>query len=184
MKLLSAFIAKIAGYRVIIVLAVLFGLFANLLLPSLEKSINEKAGKTVGVIDLQSGFHPSKVYEMIEDYGPEARKSYLLIEITVDVVYPIIYAFLFSVILFVFYEKLGVKAPIKSIYLLPFLTLLFDYAENLFIVLMLSLYPTKVMAFAYLCSAFTALKWATLILSILFVFYGGIMLLIKRVIAR
>ncbi len=37
MKLLSAFIAKIAGYRVIIVLAVLFGLFANLLLPSLEK---------------------------------------------------------------------------------------------------------------------------------------------------
>ncbi len=169
MKLLSAFIAKIAGYRVIILLAVLFGLFANLLLPSLEKSINEKAGKTVGVI---------------EDYGPEARKSYLLIELTVDVVYPIIYAFLFSVILFVFYEKLGVKAPFKSIYLLPFLTLLFDYTENLFIVLMLSLYPTKVMALAYLCSVFTALKWATLIASILLILYGGMMLLIKRVIAR
>lgn len=184
MKFLTAFIERIASYRLIILLVILFGLFAGYILPQLEQDINEKAGKTVGIIDLLSGLNPSKVYEMIEDYGHEGRKTYLFAEVTADIVYPIIYTLLFSVILFVFYEKLGVKLPIKRVFLLPFLIMLFDYTENLFIITMLVSYPTKIPLLAYLCSVATAFKWATLYISFLLIVYGGIMLAYKRLIAR
>lgn len=178
---LDNLIRKIAGFKGLIILAVSFGVFANLILPDAEKHINRLSGKEVGVLDLKSGLQPGEVYETVAQYTPQAIQYYRIIELTADVVYPIIYTLLWAVALFLIFERGGVRAPFGKAYLLPFATMLFDYTENIFIVVILSLYPNEYSFLAYACSAFTLLKWVSLLATSLLLLYGLAMLLWKRV---
>jgi len=178
---LDHLIRRIAGFKWLIILAVSFGIFANLILPDAENHINRLSGKEVGVLDLKSGLHPGEVYQTVAQYTPQAIHYYRIIELTADVVYPIIYTLLWAVGLFLIFEGGGVKPPFGKVYLLPFATMLFDYIENIFIVVILSLYPNEYGFLAYACSAFTLLKWVSLLATSLLLLYGLVMLLWKRV---
>ncbi|OWY21420.1 hypothetical protein C7N43_06965 [Sphingobacteriales bacterium UPWRP_1] len=180
MSRIDDLIRKIAGFKWLIVLAVSFGIFANLILPDAENHINRLSGKEVGVLDLKSGLHPDEVYKTVALYTPEAIQYYRIIELTADVVYPVIYTLLWAVALFLIFERGEVRPPFRKAYLLPFATLLFDYTENIFIVLILSLYPQQFVWLAYACSAFTFLKWVSLLATGLLLLYGLLMLLSKR----
>lgn len=180
MQTLAAFIQKIAGYKVLISLVLCFGVFSNLLLPQAERHINQLSGAEVGVLDLKSGLHPNEVYTTVSQYTPDALNFYRLTELTADVVYPIIYTLLFAVALYLVFVGGGVKAPFTNAYLLPFATMFIDYLENIFIVSILSFYPTQITALAYACSAATLLKWVFLTLNILLLLYGLMLLAIKR----
>lgn len=184
MSVIASLIDKIAGYRTIAVLFVLFVVFGVYIMPSFQKAISELAGKKVSIIDLQSGLHPEDIYDMIEDYGAEGRRLYRWVEMSADVIYPIIYTLFFSVILYFLYEKLGVVFPFGRLYFFPFLMMFADYVENVFIIFMLSLYPVKLMALAYLCSAASIVKWISLAINLLLILYGVVMLFVQKLVKR
>ncbi|MBK7812056.1 MAG: hypothetical protein IPI50_12630 [Saprospiraceae bacterium] len=59
------------------------------------------ASTTVGVIDLSFGFNPKNL-RLIRSYGEEGRHIMLKRKLTADLIYPIVYAFLFAIALIMF----------------------------------------------------------------------------------
>lgn len=127
-------------------------------------------GQNVKLLDLQFAYTPQEAYQLIENYGETVRKSYIIGELTIDLIYPIIYSLLLSFIIFFIYKH-------QKIALFPFLILITDYLENFGIVTLLYNYPQKLIIVAWITSFFSTLKWILILSSILIVIIG----LIKKI---
>lgn len=136
--------------------------------------MNGLAGKETGVIDLTIGFHPRKTLEMVADYGAEGRAYVAKVESTIDLVYPIIYAFLFAISLTLIYRG-RTWFPI-----IPFITMIFDFAENLCIITLLNSYPESSYTWAVFCEIFKLLKWISFGFIVLLMVYGLISKWIRK----
>ena len=176
MKALSQFLNRIANWKSLLVFVTLYFFFAGYVFKNAEIKINELAIKTIGVIDITFGFNPQQTLDMVAGYGDAARAYYAQIEMTADVVYPIVYAFLLGIIL-----TFSVRNKQNNwLNVLPFSTLVFDYAENINIVTLLNTFPQQSMTVAILCEIFKLLKWLSLGVIVLIIVYGLIMKLLNR----
>ncbi|HTE32796.1 MAG TPA: hypothetical protein VK666_20585 [Chryseolinea sp.] len=167
---------RIAGWKSLLIFFALDILFNGFILPNAGDKINALAGKTTGVIDLTFGFNPQKTLTMVADYGDEARAYYARTELTTDMVYPIVYAFLAAIILTLLYRN----TPYSRVNLIPFLCLIFDYLENITIVTLLLTYPQQSSTVATLCEIVKLIKWLTFGVLILLVIGGLILKLVRR----
>ena len=155
---LSTFIERLASWKIFTIFLALYIFFVSYILKNAENKINELAGKKIGVIDLTFGFDPNRTLSMVSEYGDSARAYYAKVEMTADVAYPIIYAVLFGIILSFLYRR----KQFSRINVLPFITMLFDYAENVNVVSLLYSFPGQSNAVAILCESFKLLKWTSL----------------------
>ena len=120
-------------------------------------------------LDIQSSYSPEQAYQFIESYGKEGRQYYVLIELTLDLVYPILNALMFSSLTIYFFRRVF---PLDSFWqklpLLGPIVMIVDYLENASIVTMLLSYPRKLEFVAQVANVFTvtksALTWPELIL--------------------
>jgi hypothetical protein len=158
MRNISHLLNRIANWKSFLVFLVLYIFFAGYVLKNAQLKINQLAGKTIGIIDITFGFNPQKTLNMVASYGEAARTYYAQTEMTADVAYPIVYAFLLGIILTYLFKNQSYRC-INS---LPFVTLLFDYAENANIVILLNTFPKQSTTVAVLCEIFKFLKWASL----------------------
>ena len=165
------FLNRIANWKTLVFLLVIYVSFPAYWFKNAETTINKLAGKPVGPIDLTFGFNPTRTLQMVADYGPEARAYYARTELTTDLIYPIVYSFLLAVILTMLFRNKPYK-PFARVTLLPFLCLIFDYLENATIVTMLNTHPNQSMSMAVLCEVFKLLKWLSFGLTIGFILYG------------
>jgi hypothetical protein len=179
MKILSQFLERIANGKLLILLFLIYAIFPAYFLKNAEEKINQLAGKKIGVIDLTLGFNPQKTLQMVADYGDEARAYYAQTEMTMDVIYPIIYALLFGIILTILYRNKAYK-PFSWINLLPFVALIFDYLENICIVSLLQNHPSQSLNVATFCEVFKMLKWVSFGISVVLILYGLIRLLLTK----
>lgn len=178
MKTLSLFLDRIANWKILLVIIAVYVSFPAYFLKNAETKMNTLAGKTLGPIDLTMGFTPEKTLQLVAEYGDEARAYYATVETTIDVVYPIVYAFLFGVILTLLFRGKSYK-PFKYVNLLPFASLFFDYLENITIVTMLKSYPEQSMVVATFCEIFKLGKWLTFAATVVLIVYGLLRLLPK-----
>ena len=179
MKTLSQFLDRIANWKTLFVIFVIYMFFNVVLFKNAQEKINQLAGKKVEIIDVTMGFNPQKTLQMVADYGDDARAYYAQTEMTTDAVYPIVYAFLLGVILSLLYRDKAYK-PFYWINSLPFITLIFDYLENICIVSLLQNYPSQSSTVANFCEIFKLLKWISLGFAIIFIVYGLIRLLLSK----
>jgi hypothetical protein len=179
MKTLSQFLDRIANGKLLIFLSLIYAIFPAYFLKNAEEKINQLAGKKIGVIDLTVGFNPQKTLQMVADYGDEARAYYAQTEMTMDVIYPIIYALLFGIILTILYRNKAYK-PFPWINLLPFVALIFDYLENICIVSLLQNYPSQSLNTTTFCEVFKMLKWIAFGISVVLILYGLIRFLLIK----
>lgn len=142
--------------------------------------MNALAGQPVGPIDLLFGYQPEKIRQMVAAYGPEGRAIYALGEMTADLAYPLIYTFLFCLILSLLFRSLK-TTRFRWINCLPISILFFDLLENACIVYLLKTYPDSALSAAPLCSVFTNLKWAASIVVLLLILMGLIRLATNRI---
>ena len=177
MKTLSTFLDRIANWKSLVLALAIYGLFAGYILKNTEKKIIELAGKPVGIIDLTFGFNPQKTLMMVAGYGEAARSYYARAEMTTDIVYPIVYAFLLGIILSLLHRG----RPYAWVNLFPFLCLLFDYLENINIIILLTTFPQQSLMIAVLCEIFKLMKWLTFGAVILFMIFGVISKTVNRV---
>ncbi|TAE30823.1 MAG: hypothetical protein EAZ91_09360 [Cytophagales bacterium] len=171
MTTLVRILNKIANWKTLVILFILYVSFPAYWLKNAGDRINQLAGKPIGPIDLTFGFDPTRTLQMVAEYGPEARAYYTRTELTTDLIYPIVYSLLLAVILTMLFRNKPYK-PFAWVTLLPFASLLFDYLENATIVTMLSTYPSQSMPVAVLCEVFKLAKWLSFGLSMGFVLYG------------
>ncbi len=177
MKIISTFLNRIASWKSLLIFLAIYMLFAGYILKYTENKINELAGKSIGIIDLTFGFNPQKTLMMVGEYGDVARSYYARTEMTTDIVYPIVYAFLFGIVLTLLHRENSYAWVSIS----PFICLLFDYLENINIVILLITFPQQSLTIATLCEIFKLLKWLTFGSVILLMILGLTFKIINRV---
>ncbi len=152
---------RLATARNILILFLLF-LLANLVvIPAIYP--------TFQTLDTLPSYSSSEAYALIQSYGEGGRQTYAWTELTLDVIYPLISALLFSLaILYTFRRAFPSHAWTHWLALLPFGVMVADYLENACVVAMLILYPRQLPAVAALSNVFTAVKFALTPFELLF----------------
>ncbi len=117
-------------------------------------------------IDLQFAYTPERAYELIDSYTEETRTIYTRGEMTIDVVYPIVYTLCMSVMLMLLYPNKW------KIAWLPYAVFSADMLENTGIVIMLKNYPEQLRSVAWFTSGFSTIKWTLVLVVVIFIFTG------------
>jgi hypothetical protein len=146
-------IIKLASGRNLLILLLLF-LLANLVaIPFFYPKFQ--------TLDTLTSYTPEKAYNLISSYGDQGRQSYVMIELTLDLIYPLISALLFSsAIIYAFRHGFPDFAWTGQLALIPFGVMLADYFENVCIIFMLLIYPQKMPIVAGISNVFTVTKLA------------------------
>ncbi len=160
----------------VFILFLLDAAFVGFILPIAEALMKGDAGGP-GPIDLQFFYTPTKVYGMIEAYGEYTRVFYRNFELTMDILYPIVYTLFFSLLItWLFTRGFPENSRMQKLNLIPFGTWVFDLLENIGIVSMISIYPSTPAALAWVTTIFTMAKWTFAGLSLMLVLVGLIRL--------
>jgi len=167
---------KLSTGRNIIILLVLFLLANFILIPAFYP--------TFETLDIKTSYTSEQAYALLSSYGEQGRQQYLISELTLDVIYPLVSAFLFSfAILYTFQRAFPGKTGLHKFALTPFGVLVADYLENICIVVMLLLYPQELPILAQVSNVFTIIKFALTPFELL-VFVGLIGWLVQAIRAR
>jgi hypothetical protein len=163
---------RLATRRTVLILLALELLFNIAVLPVAEARIKAGSGG-VGPLDLMPGYSAAQAYSAISAYNEDGRVFYLLIELTVDLIYPIIYSLFFSLTILYFLRRNAAQRPgLARLALLPFGALICDWAENAGIVTMLLTYPAQQPVVGVVTGLLTSLKWIFAGLSLLAVVFA------------
>jgi hypothetical protein len=156
---LSNTLQKITRGWAIFVLFIMDAAFMGLILPMVQ-GLMKMDGGSPGALDLQFFYTPAAAYDRIAAYGDYGRGFYRSVELTVDIIYPIVYTLFFAMLItWLFQRGFARNSPIQRLNVVPLGAWLFDLLENLGIVAMLSVYPARPAVLAWLSTAFTMIKW-------------------------
>ena len=162
------------GWLVLIML-VLDGSFSGFLLPLIQGMMQDGQGG-IQPLDLMLFATPEKVFSMIERYGEFGRPFYRNVELTIDIIYPVVYLFAFGLLIsWLFQRGFAPQSKMMMLNVMPVGAWFFDLLENVNIVTMLSMYPAKPVALAWLLMALTTVKWAFAGASIVLMLVGLVM---------
>ena len=168
MSAFTKFLNKYATWKSVLILLALDMIFNILIFPMLMA----KSPNTLP-LDLYFSYSSDEVYNLFANFSPAELKTYMITELTVDIVYPIVYSLLFAFVIF----KLSGKAIFSMV---PILVMFLDYLENIGIVTMIHYYPHQLNSVATITSIFTSLKWILVIVSVALI----LIFLVKKLINR
>lgn len=116
-----------------------------------------------------SGYDTAYLQQFFSKLGSSGRQFYLWRQLPLDMLYPALFAATYSVLLAYLSLKTGRKAKIwrKALPLLPLIAGLFDYLENILLIVLLRQYPQVSVIQAATASVFTVCKSAFGALSLL-----------------
>lgn len=159
----------------IIVLFILDAFFGGFLLPLIQGMLQDGKGGVMP-LDLMLFAAPEKIFGMIERYGEFNRPFYRNVELTVDIIYPIVYLFFFGLLIsWLFQRGFASSSPMRKYNILPLGSWFFDLLENMAIVTLLSIFPSQPTAFAWILMLLTTVKWLFAGASILLILTGLVM---------
>ena len=92
------FHAWATGWRVVILL-IAETLMMFYIMPLAAAIMALAANNSVMPLDLMFFYTPAQAFEMMDKYGEAGRSIYLRIELTADIIYPIIYTLFFGLLL-------------------------------------------------------------------------------------
>jgi hypothetical protein len=128
----------------------------------------------VDILDAYFYYPPQKVYEVLGLLGEAGRHAYLTLNL-LDFFYPIIYTAFFCISMSLTYTFIyPAESKRNWLLLLPLVTLLADYAENICIRTMLLNYPTQMQGFPLAATMLTPLKTTLLVVVLLLILQGNI----------
>ena len=159
--------------RWILVMFIADALMAGYVMPVAAGILAFAANNSVLPLDLMFFYTPAEAYAMIDKYGEAGRSIYWKIELTADIIYPIIYTLFFGLLIsWLFQRGFKSNSPMQKWNVMPLGGWFFDMLENVGIVSMLSMYPAKPELLAWLTMIFGSLKWAFALISIVLILIG------------
>jgi hypothetical protein len=139
------------------------------------------ANNSVMPLDLMFFYTPEAVSAMMDKYGEAGRSIYLRIELTADIIYPIIYTLFFGLLIsWLFQRAFKPDSTMQKWNVMPVGSWLFNMLENVGIVSMLMGYPSKDAIVAGLTMIFGALKWAFFVITLGLVLVGFVRAALNR----
>ncbi|MBI9109512.1 MAG: hypothetical protein JEZ04_22405 [Spirochaetales bacterium] len=173
-KKLSDMVIKASGLSYLIIFAAAFiaiEIFFSINLPLLTKMTEGR-----GLLDMSLGYSSDFAYEHLASYK-NAPPAYLRIRIA-DFFFPIVYAFLLSILLvFVYRKKYAELDNYRWILCVPFAAAFFDYSENIMLTVLYGLLPARFDSAIVVLNVVTILKFGLLSISILLLLAGALSLL-------
>lgn len=169
-----------AAGRNIVILLGLFLLFSLVIFPLITARLTSISGGT-GLVDTEFSYTPERAFQMMNAYGTEGRPWYILTALTVDLIYPLVYALLLSLAMIYFFRKsFAPDSPLQGAFYIPIAAMIADYLENICLVILLASFPQWQEGLAQAANIFTGLKWGLLLASLLVTLIGFSAWLIKR----
>ena len=160
MRALYKILSRLSTIPALIITFVLFVSFIAGVLPR-QKAAVEIYTRDAGSPGLSFFPKPDTVYEMAKAYGTEGRRAYINALLVYDFAWPLVYSFFYLVFIhFTLGYAHGQKAArLSSVALLPGLL---DWTENILSIVILSAYPERMDAAAWVMAVTTCLKWITM----------------------
>ncbi|HKK73762.1 MAG TPA: hypothetical protein VJ953_01710 [Saprospiraceae bacterium] len=149
---------KLASWKVILPLFLLYLLLALVLFPRYQNQINAAAGQEIIPLDLRITYTPADVQETYSLIGAEGRAIKQAMYRGLDMVYPLVYGLLFTLLILNLLNGIGDKNW-GFLLLLPLISMVFDYLENFSMLNFLAQYPDINEPRIHIASYFTSLKW-------------------------
>ncbi len=137
---------------VVVIIEILFGVF----MPKGDNAV---------MIDMAGSTSSAGIYEIIENYEEGMGQSYIIMALTLDLIFPIAYFLLFAFLLFTYWDKAWMV-------FLPFFQAIFDLCENTGIVIMLRALPERLYGMANAVVVFSWLKWGFAAITIVLILTG------------
>jgi hypothetical protein len=174
------FHAWATGWRVLI-LFVAEALMMGYIMPLAAGIMAFAANNSVMPLDLMFFYTPEQAFEMMDRYGEPGRSVYLRIELTADIIYPIIYTLFFGLLLSWLFQR-GFKhdSPMQKWNVMPVGSFVFDLLENVGIVSMLMMYPSQPAIMAWITMLFGSLKWGFFLVTVGLVLVGLVRAVMNR----
>ena len=154
--------AKLANGKIILLLLSLFLLANVVVVPAIYPKFQ--------TLDTLPSYTPHKAYELISSYGEQGRQYYIVIEATLDLLYPFVTALMFSLMIFYTFKR-AFPGKTWGLYfaLAPYTLLLADYLENVCVVIMLLGFPRELISVAQISNVCTITKFALTPVQLLFI---------------
>ena len=135
----------------------------------------KKLGYGNRILDGRSRYSPKDVRQFFQAIGADGRRLYAITELTLDVLFPLIYGSLFAALILRLYEG-GVA---RSLVLVPLVLIAADLAENVTVAIMASRFNGQDPPLAKVAVIFTVLKRLLFISSLLLIFFGAVRALLR-----
>ena len=157
----------LANGRVLLFLGALVFAFSGLIFPWVARELSAMAGKEIEVPDVRFGFSPDEIHQVLDEMGPAGRDFYRLVELSLDVAYPLAYGLFFTGLLwFLGGRFLPAQSVLRKAALLPLLAGLFDVAENVGLSILVKRFPLRMDGLAGFASVANQLKFSLIAISI------------------
>jgi hypothetical protein len=141
------------------------------IMPVASAILELAANNSVLPLDLMFFYSPAAAFAMLQKYGQAGRELYTKIELTADIIYPIIYTLFFGLLIsWLFQRAFRPDSKMQKWNVAPVGAWFFDLLENIGIVTMLVMYPSQPVLLAWLTMLLGLLKWVMAFLS------GGLVL--------
>jgi hypothetical protein len=159
----------------ILILFLLDAFFGGFLLPLIQGMLQDGKGGVLP-LDLMLFASPEKIFAMIARYGEFNLAFYRNVELTVDIIYPIVYLFFFGLLIsWLFQRGFASSSSMRKYNIMPLGAWFFDLLENIVIVSLLSVFPSQPAALAWILVLLGTVKWFFAGASILLILVGLVM---------
>ena len=160
------------GWRVFI-LFLADALMMGYIMPVAGGILALAANNSVLPLDLMFFYSPDQAFAMIEKYGEAGRAIYWKIELTADIIYPVIYTLFYGLLLsWLFQRAFRPDSSMQKWNVMPVGAWFFDLLENVGIVTMLAMHPGKSAILAWITMIFGCLKWGFFVVTVVLVLIG------------
>ena len=134
------------------------------------------------ILDLQpTGFSAEYAKTLFDNLGVIGRDYYLYTQLPLDMIYPFLFAVAYSLLLtFLFKKSFNPESKLHFLSIIPLFGGLFDYFENIGIIIMLSIYPSFSTHLANVTSLFSVLKSISTTIFFVLLVIGIVGIIIKK----
>ena len=119
------------------------------------------------LLDVKPSFSEEATYQRLSGYGEEGRNNYVFRNLTVDVLLPLaVFPALFLLMLHALEGTSVGRVPRAFLFALPFLYVIFDFAENGTVLALLAYFPDRMHLLAGVLPYLTVVKRAASLLAL------------------
>jgi hypothetical protein len=141
MKIVKLIQKYSTGKNVILLFSITMIVYLTILFYSIPKVVT--FAPEMKLFDVSpSGYTTEYAISLLSAIGPEGRDLYLSLQLPLDFIYPGLFIIFYSLFFaWVLKKNYGLESKVYYALYLPIIAGLFDYAENVLIILMLKAYP-------------------------------------------
>jgi hypothetical protein len=131
---------------------------------------HKNLGRENRSLDGSFWYSPDEARDFLRDIGERGRRVYIATELTLDILFPLVYGTLFAALLIHVYAR----ESGKFLVLVPFLTVVCDVLENITTAYLAWQFDGRTSPVARFAAVLTATKSSLFILSLILIFLGAL----------